>query len=74
MTEASAQSAMRRNPGHLSVEAQGKRVRVRLRHGGIGSSDVSPMSPPGWAADGRHGCRWTLTGHPFDIVEYEVVR
>lgn len=32
------------------------------------------MKPnPGHCPDGRHGCRWTLKGHPFDIREYEVV-
>ena len=62
------------NPGHLPPEAEGKRVRVHLRNGELGRTDNSPMSPPGWAADGRNGCRWSLTGHPFDIVEYEVVR
>ena len=61
------------NPGHLPQEAIGKRVRVLLRCGRPGAEDINPMSPPGWAADGRGGCRWTLTGHPFDIAEFEVV-
>lgn len=64
---------MRPNPGHLPPDAIGKRVRVRLAHGGIGRCDDNPMSPPGWAADGQGGCRWTLAGHPYDIAEYEVV-
>lgn len=56
---------MRPNPGHLPRAAEGRRVRVRLANG------VRPASP--WAADGRGGCRWSLTGHPFDIAEYEVI-
>lgn len=61
------------NPGHLPTEAIGKRVRVRLANGRDGRSDDNPMSPPGWAADGRGGCSWALTGSPFDIAEYEVL-
>ncbi len=61
------------NPGHCPAEAEGKRVRVRLAHGGIGHTDPNPMSPPGWPADGRFGCRWTITGSRFDIAEYEVI-
>lgn len=61
------------NPGHLSPEAIGKRVRVVLANGRRGRSDDSPTSPPGWAADDRAGCRWTRTGHPFDIAAYEVI-
>ena len=62
------------NPGYCPEEAIGKRVRVRLAHGGMGSYDESPMSPPGWAADGRGACRWTVTGDPNDIHEYEVIK
>ena len=61
------------NPGFCPPEAEGKRVVVRLAHGGIGKADDNPMSPPGWAADGKGGCRWSLTGHPFDIAEFEVL-
>lgn len=61
------------NPGHLPPEAIGKRVRVKLANGRIGTSDPNPMSPPGWAADGKGGCNWALRDHPFAIVEYEVV-
>lgn len=57
---------MQANPGHLPPEAAGKRVRVRLRNGVV-------TKPEGWAADGRGECRWSLTGHDFDIVAYEVV-
>jgi len=61
------------NPGYCPEEAAGRRVRVRLAHGGLGSEDASPTSPPGWAADGRAGARWTHTGSRFDIAEYEVL-
>lgn len=61
------------NPGALPPEAQGRRVRVRLRNGALGRTDDNPMSPAGWAADGKGGCRWSLTGGPFDIVAYEVI-
>ena len=61
------------NPGHLPARAIGKRVRVLLANGRIGSTDDNPMSPPGWAADGRGGCRWTITGSPFDIKNFEVI-
>lgn len=64
---------MKPNPGDLPPEAIGKRVLVRLGHGGIGRADPNPMSPPGWAADGRGGCRWTRIGSPFDIAEHEVI-
>jgi len=64
---------MKTNPGHLPSEAIGKRVRVRLAHGGIGACDGNPMSPPGWAADGRGGCRWSIVGLPHDIAEFEVI-
>ena len=64
---------MKPNPGHCPAEAEGKRVIVRLAHGGIGKADPNPMSPPGWAADGRGGCSWAITGSEFDIAEYEVI-
>ena len=57
---------MKPNRGHCPPEAQGKRVNVILRNGERGKSS--------WAADGRSGCRWTLGGDPFDIIQYEVVR
>lgn len=62
---------MKPNPGHCPEEAEGKRVRVRLADGSM-ATDV-PGAAPGWSADGRGGCRWTLTGSPFDIAEYEVI-
>lgn len=64
---------MTRNPGHLPSDAVGKRVHVVLAHGGRGRTDDNPTSPPGWAADGRQGCRWTRTGCRFDIDYYEVI-
>lgn len=63
----------RPNPGHVPADAIGKRVRVRLAHGGIGATDDNPMSPPGWAADGKGACSWEKRGTPFDIAEYEVL-
>ncbi len=55
---------MRENHGHLPGEAEGRRVRVRLRNG------LRPAES--WPGDGRFGCRWTLTGDPFDILEWEI--
>lgn len=55
---------MTRNLGHLPIEAEGKRVRGRLRNGTAFS---------GWPADGRGACRWSLTRSPFDIEFYEVI-
>ncbi len=54
----------KRNEGRLPRAAQGKRVRVKLRNG--------KMPPESWAADGKNGCRWTLTDDPHDIVAYEI--
>lgn len=56
---------MRENPGKCPREAAGKRVRVELRNG------MRPAET--WAADGKTGCRWTLTGDAFDIVRWEVI-
>jgi hypothetical protein len=61
------------NPGHVPHDAIGKRVRVRLENGRIGATDDNPMSPPGWAADGKGGCDWHTRDHPFAIAEYEVI-
>jgi hypothetical protein len=61
------------NPGHLPQEAIGKRVRVLLANGELGRNDDNPMSPAGWPADGKNGCRWEIAGLPFDIAEYEVL-
>lgn len=56
-------SAPRPNPGHLPEDAIGKRVRVRLVNG----------ETHDWPADGKGGCSWKITGHPFDIASYEVL-
>ena len=57
------------NRGSCPPEAEGKRVRVRLRH----AVDAGLPDTRDWPADGRGGCRWSLTGDPFDIAEYEVI-
>ncbi|HEX8402274.1 MAG TPA: hypothetical protein VF628_11285 [Allosphingosinicella sp.] len=64
---------MTANPGHLPTDAIGKRVAVQLAGGAESKIDNGPMVPPGWAADGKGGCRWTLTGCPFDIARYRVL-
>ncbi len=65
---------MTRNPGRCPLAAQGKRVRGTLANGRrFGDVQVTPVAPLGWASDGRQGCRWTLTGSPFDLAEYEVI-
>jgi hypothetical protein len=61
------------NPGHCPEEAVGKRVRVKLANGRIGKTDDNPMTPDGWAADGKGGCNWRITGSPFDIANYVVL-
>lgn len=67
------------NPGRCPEEAVGKRVRVVLRKDAATMEEPkyddrwNPMSPPGWAADGKNGCKWSKTGHPFDIAFFEVI-
>lgn len=67
------------NPGYQPKEARGKRVRVVLAKDleemrePIYDDHFNPMSPPGWAADGKGGCRWTFTDHPFDIAKYLIL-
>jgi hypothetical protein len=67
---------VQRNDGHLpdaaciidpeTGEVRGyHRVQVRLRNGWR-SADPWP------AGGGRPPTRWTLTGHPFDILEWEI--
>ncbi len=63
---------MKPNLGTLPVEAIGKRVRVILADGST-NRDIDPSAPPGWAADGRAGCRWSITGQPHDIKQFEVI-
>lgn len=62
------------NPGHCPPRARGKRVRVILEHGREASYDVNPMSPPGWAADGKGGCHWgKRNGFAYDIAWYLIL-
>ena len=57
---------MIKNDGHMPRDAAGKRVRVKLANG---------MEPKeAWPADGKFGCRWSLTGHHFDIAEWELAQ
>lgn len=57
---------MKPNPGYCPREAIGKRVRVTLANGIV-------VVSPGWPADGKGACRWTLLGRPHDIAEFEVI-
>lgn len=61
------------NKGEVPKKARGKRVRVILAHGREGSYSVGAGIPSGWAADGKGGCRWSLTGSPYDIAFYKVL-
>jgi len=64
----------RPNRGSCPDEARGKRVIVQLRNGRIaGEKPVRDDLPPGWAADGKNGCRWSLRDNPFDIVGWRLV-
>ena len=67
------QAGFARNPGRCPAEAEGKRVAVALMTGEPGRCDDNPMSPPGWAADGRFGCSWALDGSPFNIDQYRIL-
>lgn len=70
---------MKPNPGHCPEEARGRRVRVVLEKDRATmeqpkyDSHWNPMSKPGWAADGKGGCRWSRTRSPFDIAFFEVI-
>lgn len=72
MSEIELLPGMKPNPGYCPDEAKGKRVRVQLRQGGI-VRDVEGPFPPGWAADGKNGCRWSKRGGAFDIVGFQVI-
>lgn len=62
------------NPGKLPKAAAGKRVRVILERGKATMTEAeSDDNPTGWAADGKGACRWSITGHPFDIAFYKVI-
>ncbi len=54
---------MKTNEGRCPREAEGRRVDVVFRNGQHGAD---------FAADGRHGCRWSLTGHAYDIAKFKV--
>lgn len=68
---------MKANPGRCPPEAKGKRVRVVLEKDRATmrqpAYDTNPMSPPGWAADGKGACNWSRNGDPHNIAFYEVV-
>lgn len=62
----------------LPLGAAGKRVAVVLRSGKVVSEPVNKDTPPGWAADGKGGCRWTHLdpenpASQFDIMGYKVL-
>lgn len=65
--------------GRMPPEARGKRVAVVLRSGSVITEPVNKDTPPGWAADGKNGCRWSHTSNPdcpsaaFDIMGYKVL-
>ena len=58
------------NPGYVPTIAKGKRVRGILANGHrFGFEQVNPVSPLGWTAD---SIRWSKTGSPFDVKEWEL--
>lgn len=65
--------------GKMPSAARGKRVGVVLRNGSVITEPVNKDTPPGWAADGKAGCRWTHhrnVDNPaaaFDIMGYKVL-
>lgn len=64
--------------GRVPLKAKGKRVAVQLRNGRIITDPVNKDTPPGWAADGKGGCRWDFLpddhhARAFDIVAYKVL-
>lgn len=66
----------RENKGRCPRDLVGtsKRVVVELRNGEVhGKEAISAASPPGWQADGRGCCNWTLSGHSHDIVRFYVL-
>lgn len=70
-------SEWRKNHGRKPGDAAGKRVVVELRTGEIcGELPQTPTSPAGWAVEpqkGAPGVRWTLEGHPFDVIRYRIL-
>lgn len=66
----------RENKGRCPRDLVGtsKRVVVELANGTVcGKDAVSTATPPGWPADGKGACRWSLTGHDFDIARFYVI-
>jgi hypothetical protein len=62
------------NRGKCPKEAIGKRVIVNLANGRVcGREAVSSATPVGWAADGKSGCRWSISGSEWDIANYQVL-
>ena len=64
--------------GRVPLRAKGKRVAVQLRNGSVITEPVNKDTPPGWAADGKGGCRWSFLdpddpAAAFDIVAYKVL-
>ena len=56
---------MPENKGEQPAETKGKRVHVLLRNGYASTKADDRI---GWAADTS---RWSLEGHPFDIVRWK---
>jgi hypothetical protein len=65
--------------GTCPLDAQGKRVKVRLRNGVVtGESPVVTGGKAGWPADraaagSGQPMNWELTGSPFDVLEWDFV-
>jgi hypothetical protein len=59
--------------GKIPKGTRGKRVQVVMANGQMGKESGVSTAPPGWAADGKGGCRWTLAGSPFDIAWFLVL-
>lgn len=67
------------NTGSMPRGAKGKRVIVILRNGNTcGVEPVTTVTPPGWAADGKGGCRWSFlpehdASSAFDIIGFKIL-
>lgn len=65
--------------GKIPRGANGKRVIVYLRNGNLcGVEPVTTVTPPGWAADGKGGCRWSFLpednpASAFDILGFKIL-
>ena len=68
---------MRDNPGHLPADAvvldpdTGARVRYHRVHVRLRNGWTSHNTGPWPAAGTQPPTRWSLVGHPFDIVTWE---